>query len=112
MKINNIIVQAPIKSNFTINPVEYATKARTASGKMVKDIIAIKRDFALNYNGLNYADYYTFLNIFTVGESVPFEYEDNNVNVTTEVYITAMPRGIYQELSNISFGISITLEEV
>lgn len=112
MKINNITVQVPLATNFIINPVEYSRTDRTASGRMVKDIIAIKRSFVLKYNGLRYTDYNTFLSLYTLGEAVPFIYEDNGVEVTAMVYITSIPRGIYQELSTISHGITITLEEV
>lgn len=112
MKINNIQVQAPIKGDFVIDPVEYSKMIRTASGRMVKDISNIKYNFTLNYVGLKYSDYSTFLNAYILGNPVLFEYEDNNINVHKTVYITSMPRGLYQDLSSISHSISIKLEEV
>lgn len=112
MKINNIEVQAPIIQNFKIDAVEISISARTASARLVKDIIAIKNKFSLTYNGLRYADYKTFLDTYKVGSPVPFTYLDSDIEQTATVMITSMPRGIYQEKSTISHSVTIVMEEV
>ncbi|MDW5300760.1 MAG: hypothetical protein SA378_11600 [Sedimentibacter sp.] len=112
MKINNITVQAPLAENFKINPVEQCKTTRTASGRLVKNVIAIKNNYSLTYKGLRYSDYQTFLNVFLAGNSVPFTYLDNDIERTATVFIMSMPRGIYQDKSTISHGVTITLEEV
>jgi hypothetical protein len=39
-------------TGFMINPIPIERRERTASGKLVKDIIAIKHEFILSYNAL------------------------------------------------------------
>lgn len=112
MKINNIEVQAPIAGNFKITPVELSKIVTMASGKTVKEVIRIKDRFSLTYKGLKYRDYAIFYNAFMMGIPVAFEYLDNEIEKTATVYITSMPRGIYQEVSSVSHSITITLEEV
>jgi hypothetical protein len=112
MKINNISVQAPLAENFKINPVEHCKTARTASGRLVKNVIAVKNNYSLIYKGLRYSDYQIFLNLFLAGDSVSFTYLDNDIEKTVTVFIISMPRGIYQDKSTISHGVTITLEEV
>jgi hypothetical protein len=112
MKINNIIVQAPLAENFKINPVEQCKTARTASGRLVKDVIAVKDNFSLTYKGLKFSDYKTFYDAFIVGNPVAFNYEDNGAEKSSTVFIISMPRGIYQDVSTISHSITITMEEV
>lgn len=112
MKISNITVQAPLAENFKIDPVEMCKTARTASGRLVKDIIAVKNKFSLTYRGLRYNDYKVFYDAFVLGNSVEFSYEDNGVEKTATVFIISMPRGIYQDVSTVSHNITITMEEV
>lgn len=112
MKLNNMTVQEPLNQNFKINPIEISKSERTASGRKVKDIIAVKDSFNLTYNGMKHADYIVFYNAFIAGNPVLFEYLDNDVAQIKTVYVTSIPRGIYQEKSAISHSITITLEEV
>ena len=112
MKINNISVQAPISENFKINPIEISKKIRMASGKTVKEVVAIKNYFTLTYKGLRYRDYKIFYDAFIDGNPVRFTYEDNGIEKTDTVYIESVPRGIYQDVSSVSHNITITMEEV
>jgi len=112
MKINNISVQAPLAENFKVEPVEHCKTARTASGRLVKDIIAVKNKFSLTYRGLKYNDYKVFYDAFILGNPVGFSYEDNGLEKTATVFIMSMPRGIYQDVSTVSHSITITMEEV
>lgn len=40
----------PSGRTFTETPVQFTREGRTASAKLVKDVIATKRDFSLNYS--------------------------------------------------------------
>lgn len=112
MKINNQNVKAPQLQGFTITPFEISKTITMASGRTVKEVVAVKNKFSLAYERLMYSDYEVFYDAFISGEPVAFTYLDNDVEISTVAYITSVPRGIYQEKSIVSHGIAITLEEV
>lgn len=109
MKLNGIEIPRP--QNFNIEPTEIAKVDRMASGRMVKDVVAIKNKYSLSYDGLLPADAKTFINIYQAGNAVSFEYEDSEGLHTVLVYLTSLPREIFIYKPEYTQNISIVLEE-
>lgn len=97
---------------FKVEPVKLSVSDRTASGRKVTDIIAIKNIFTLTYNGLFPKDMKIFTDIYKKGEAVNFIYEDENGTQNAMVDITSLPRELYTPRMELSKNITITLEEV
>ena len=108
MKINDINIVEPLQFNITDEIL--SVKNRTASGKLVEDIISIKKIFTLTYRGLKRSDLQQFLDV--QGEDFTFEYTDNDITYTNTVKIGSIGRTINTEVNSVSTGIIITLEEV
>ena len=111
MKLNGIPIPTP-ENDIQIDLVEIARISRTASARLTKDILAVKARFTIIYNGLLTADALTFINVFKVGKPVIFEYKDVEGVQTKEVYISSLPRSIYNPKPEYTKNITITLEEV
>jgi hypothetical protein len=110
MMLNGIEIPRPKK--FEINPIEISVSERTASGRKVKDIIAIKRSFSLNYTGLSAQDMKTFLDVYREGKAVPFEFSSAGEAETVSVYLESLPHEVFLFRPQYSQNITITLEEV
>jgi hypothetical protein len=103
-------ILAPV--SMAVQPVEIARQDRTASGRKVKDIIAVKNNYQLTYKGLSAASMKIFVNIYKQGEEVSFIYDDSEGEKQVMVYITSLPREIFKRRPDLSQNVSITLEEV
>lgn len=109
MKLNGTTIPKP--HSFDMDYEEIAKKERVASGKLVKDMVAIKRLYNLTYRGLKPNDMKAFINIFKTGKAVEFEYEDAEGTVIVNVSITSLPRSIYLCKPEYSLNVIITFEE-
>lgn len=110
MKLNGFVIPEP--ENIKVNPVEYGASARTASGKRVKDIIAVKNSYTLTYKGLKPVTVSVFKNAYLLGDAVSFEYDDSDGIKTVEVNITSLPYSILKYNPTLNQSVTITLEEV
>jgi hypothetical protein len=110
MKLNRTIIPIP-KQNISIEYNEISQSKRAVSGKMVKDIIAVKRVFGLKYNGLKPVEALIFINAYKAGNAVEFEFDDISGTETAKVFITTLPREIYIHEPYYTKDITITLEE-
>jgi len=110
MKINGIEILEP--ESMDINPVELSKKVTMASGKQVKEIIAVKNNYTLIYKGLKPTTVAAFKNTFLEGNSVPFEYADSNGTKIVEVYIVSLPYSILKYNPKLNQDVTITMEEV
>lgn len=110
MKLNNIEVPKP--KIFDVDYQKISITGRTASGRFVEDIIAIKRHFRLGYKGIRYSDLAIFKSIYNSGLPAIFSYIDGEEEKTAYISIRSMPGGIYTEMPTISRDVVITLEEV
>lgn len=97
---------------FVITPFEIAKYERTASGRLVKDVIAVKNKFTLQYDAFSAADADLFLEYYIAGKAVNFIYSDAGREKSATVYITDIPRELYIYDWQYSQNITITLEEV
>ena len=97
---------------FQITPIEIARGDRTASGRLVKDVVAIKHQFTLHYNALGPDDANFFVNLYSSGNTLNFIYEDSGEEKQAQVYITAIPRELFIYDWQYSQNVTITLEEV
>jgi len=111
LKLNGTKIPTP-ENDVQIEEIEISAAERTASGRMVKDIIAIKNAYTLTYDGLLPADALTFINAFRSGEPVTFEYEDVEGLQTKQVYVQSLPRKIYNPKPEYTKDVTIVLEEV
>ena len=111
MKLNGTEIPTP-ETDVQIDEIEIAREERMASGKLVKEIIATKLRFTLQYKGLLPNDALIFINAYRNGEPVTFEYEDVTGTHSVEVYIQSLPRSIYNPKPEYTKDITITLEEV
>lgn len=110
MKLNGLII--PIPKHMNINPVELSVTTRMASGRKVKDIIAIKNNYVLTYQGLKSESFLVFKNAYYSGNVIPFEYEDAKGIQIVYVTINEMPYSLSKQNPKLSQNITITLEEV
>ena len=111
MKLNNIIIPTPSRP-LKITPMRIERAERTASGKKVKDIIAEKRTFTLDYAGLSAASFKIFADVYNAGLPVTFEYTDYQGVKTVTVDLLTLPAELYKRNSSLSQNVSIVLEEI
>lgn len=102
----------PTPKTLDVEPFEIARTGRTASGKMTKDIIAIKKRFTLSYQGLGSASMKIFSDIYNAGQPVSLIYNDSEGEKTVSVYITSLPWKIPKQRPDLSQDVTITMEEV
>lgn len=110
MKLNGLDIPAPI--TMQIEPIEIAKINRTASGKYVKDVVAIKHKYTLPYKGLKPASLNVFRSAYESGNAVDFMYSDDTGEHTVSVYVTSLPREVPKHHPELAQNVSITLEEV
>lgn len=110
MKLNNVILPNP--KDFDIDPQKISRTDRTASGRLVEDIIAIKRHFKLRYKGIRHVGLNIFMDVYSSGLPATFAYLDGDKEEIAYVTIRSLPRGIYTELPTVSRDLVITLEEI
>lgn len=110
MRINGATIIEP--KSFDIDVQKISRTERTASGRLVEDIVAIKRTFQLKYNGLFRTEIQPFIDAQNLVESSTFEYQDGDVERTVKVRIGSIPMSPYWKTPTASQNITITLEEV
>lgn len=110
MKLNGQTIPTPFQ-NVAIDYIEISKSERTASGRLVKDIVTIKKQFSISYRGLKPSDAQIFIDAYELGEPVEFEYEDFEGTHNTTVYVVSLPREIYSPKPNYTANVTITLEE-
>ena len=111
LKLNGTEIPTP-ENDIQIEEIEIAREERMASGKLVKEIIATKLRFTLQYKGLLPNDALIFINAYRTGEPVTFEYEDVEGAHSKQVYIHPLPRSIYNPKPQYTKNITVVLEEV
>lgn len=102
----------PKPKQMSISEIEIAKAERTASGKLVKDIIAIKKKIQLKYDGLTAVSFNLFRSYFEAGEPVNFIYDEAGQTKIVQCYITEIPRQVFVFNPSYVSDITITLEEV
>lgn len=98
--------------SFRIVPFELSKKVTMASGRTVKEIIAIKNNFILNYDAMSPDDINPFIEIFTNNGVVNFIYEDRGITKNAIVSIAEIPRDLFVYDWQYSENVTISLEEV
>jgi hypothetical protein len=79
-------------TSFLITPVPVERKARVASGKLVKDIIAVKKEFILSYNALPPEQISILITEYDRHAVLNFIYPDVDGDETTAVWFESFPR--------------------
>lgn len=110
MKLNGRTIPTP-RQNIAIEYIEISRSERTVSGLMVKDIIAIKKQYTLSYTGLKPEEAQIFIDAYISGGPVEFEYVDVQGEQSVTVYVMSLPREIYSYRPNYTANITVALEE-
>ena len=103
-----------------IKPTEISRVGRTASGRMVKDIIAVKYQFSLPYDAIDGDKLQTILTLYDLKETLtlyiyfsPTTYFLNNNGVAPVVHMSPVERERLIMLgTGIWVGTTVTLDEV
>lgn len=111
MTLNGLTIPTPIVP-MKINPVRIERSERTASGKLVTDIIADKYEYELSYSGLSVASMLIFKTIFSAGAAVTFAYTDSAGAQSKTVYMPSLPYSIHKLNPLLSQNVTIKLEEI
>lgn len=111
LKLNGVKIPAP-EQDVQIEPIERSRTDRTASFRLVKDLVAIKYRFTLQYSGLLPTDALTFIDIYESGKPAIFSYEDVRGAQSKKVYIQSLPRSIYNPKPEYTKDVTVVLEEV
>jgi len=109
-KLNAIEIPEPNRMYF--EPFRVERSDRVASGLMVKDIIAIKRRFILEYEELDADEIGTFVTLFESGAFMTFTYKDRGQWRTATVDMCELPREMYLSDPELWIGITVELEQV
>ena len=65
----------PFGRSYKINNVEQARSGRTASGRLVKDIIATKKEFSLEYNLIDDSELQKYIDLYAESDELIFRDE-------------------------------------
>jgi len=100
----------PKPDDFNIEPFAIARADRTASGKLVKDIIAKKKIFKLAYKGLPASDITVLQEEYDKGAPLSFVYEDEGQTKNAIVWFSKFSRQRLQTRDEY-WQVDIELEE-
>ena len=111
MTLNGLTIPTP-KIPMKINLMRIERSERTASGKLVTDIIADKYEYELTYSGLTVASMLIFKNVFIAGVPVTFTYSDSAGAQSKTVRMSSLPWSIHKLNPLLSQDVKIRLEEI
>lgn len=110
MKLNSVEILTP--KQFAVDEKKQSKIDYTSSGRRVEDIRAIKFNYKLMYVGIRWLELQPFINAYRAGVPVEFNYWDEGSEQSVMVAVASLPRGIYTEVLDVSYNLTITLEEV
>ena len=84
------VIPAPV--GFKVEPRQITREGRTVSGKLVKDIIAVKKNFVLIYNPLTADQVQTLLTEYERQVFLSFIYPDRGQDRQATVWFSNLPR--------------------
>lgn len=106
------MVEMPSPESLSIEQNEICRTERTASGRMVKDVVAVKKAISLSYPALEIEQFSKIKFFYESGKLVKFEYVESGTPCEIEAYITNLPREIVVYDTDYVSDVKITLEEV
>lgn len=94
LQLNSTDIKKPNKANgFYLERFEISEAKRVASGKMTKDIVAVKRKFYFQYAVIEKVDLDVIMNILTNGDAFfTLDYEDGGDAKQATVYVGAIKK--------------------
>ncbi len=102
----------PAPSDFKIESADAKIRTgRTASGRLVVDVVATKKRFTLGYKVLTTAQIEILLTEFDRREFLAFTYPDRGVDRTTTVWFAVFPRPRLLQQTEYWGEFEIVLEE-
>lgn len=106
------LVEMPAPENFDIEQREICRMERTASGRLVKDVIAVKKEIRLKYVALEKSDFLHIRRLYEDGQLVKVEYREAGVLHSIEAYVANLPRKVTTYDTNFVRDVEVLLEEV
>jgi hypothetical protein len=88
-KLNGTTISNP--SRFIIGRSWIERGERTASGKLVKDRICVKRRFELIYNDMAVSEITTLIALFELENTLTFQFPEEESTKTATVWFTEFP---------------------
>jgi hypothetical protein len=101
----------PVPKTFRIEPQQITRDGRTASGRLVKDVIAVKNRFVLAYTGLTAAQAEILRTEYARNQFLSFKYPDRGQERTATVWFSELPRELRYQLLSHWNNVTITLDE-
>jgi hypothetical protein len=107
------VLLSPYGRTFKIEEVELARVDRTASGKMAKDIVAVKKRFVLEYEMIDTPELNTFLYYYDLQTELYFTYHTESALKEHYILMQPIDRTRFRLVGEgLWTGVSVTLEEV
>lgn len=106
------MAEMPSPESLEVDQQEISRMERTASGRMVKDVVATKKVIDIKYVALEAEHYSHYLRLYEAGKAVKVEYTESGAPQSLDMYITSMPRNIVTYNTDYVRDVQITLEEV
>lgn len=109
IKLGGIVIPSP--NSFSIRTYNIEHSERTASGRLVKDIIAVKRTFLLKYLGLNATEKAVFNTLKEKQDFLILDYLEGGEVKTATVWMNELPAEMVTMNPEEWEDITIKLEE-
>jgi hypothetical protein len=98
---------------FTIRDIELSREDRTASGRLVRDVIATKKEFVLNYETIEDESLETFLDLYELQRELNLIVSYNNSEASYTVLLAPIERERIKIFAGgLWGGVTITLRQV
>ena len=101
----------PTPKTFNITEQQIGREGRTVSGRLVKDVVAVKKQFVLNYIGMTAAQAEIFKTEYDRKQFLSFKYPDRGETRTAIVWFAQLPRELFAEFLTFWSNVTIVLEE-
>ena len=111
--VGTLVLLTPFDRQFKISNIEQSRKGRTASGKLVKDIISVKKQFALDYRSIDDSELQKFIDLYA--ENSELILRDERDTGYTDYTVLMDPidyERIIADVNGLWGNVSITLTEV
>lgn len=99
---------------FNINPIQFSREDRTASGRLVRDVITTKNEFSLRYKTIDGGDLTTYLDLYDENSELLFRVH-SSVSNYVDYTVLMDPLGRQRLLARADGlweGVNIVLREV
>lgn len=68
----SLVLLSPLGRKFNVSDIQISREDRTASARLVRDIIATKKEFSLRYSAIGGDDLTTYLDFYDLNDELVF----------------------------------------